>query len=172
MFDCDLDQANGPASWYAVRVRSNFENTVSTVLRGKGYQEFLPTHRSRTKTTHKAIELPLFPGYVFCRLDITKRLPVMITPGVVNFVSFGSTPCAIPDEEIEAVQQMVRSKLPVGPWPHLRAGQKILIERGPLAGLEGMLVEHKGAFRIAVSISLLQRTIVAEIDNDWVRPIK
>jgi transcription antitermination factor NusG len=67
---------------------------------------------------------------------------------------------------------MVESGLLVSPAQYLEVGQNVLIERGPLAGMEGILAEVKGRFRLVVSINLLKRSISAEVERDWVRPIK
>jgi transcription antitermination factor NusG len=77
----------------------------------------------------------------------------------------------VPDQEIEHVRTMIQSGLLVTPWPFLHVGQGVLIERGPLAGVEGILQEVKGRFRLVVSIPLLQRSVSTEIDRDWVRPL-
>jgi transcription antitermination factor NusG len=89
---------------------------------------------------------------------------------VVDLVGFGKTPEPVPDQEIERVRRMVESGLLVTPYPFLNVGQTVLIERGPLTGLEGILVELKGTRRLVVSINLLQRSVSAEVDRHWVRP--
>jgi transcription antitermination factor NusG len=99
------------------------------------------------------------------------RLPVLTIPGAVGLVGFGKGPSAIPDREILSVRKMVDSGLLTGPWPFLAVGQTVLIERGPLAGVEGVLQEVKKALRLVVSIHLLQRSVSAQIDRSWVRPV-
>jgi transcription antitermination factor NusG len=79
---------------------------------------------------------------------------------------------AIAEDEIERIRKMVQSGLLVSPWPFLEAGQTVLIERGPLTGVEGILEEVKGKCRLVVSISLLRRAVSAEVDRHWVRPVK
>jgi transcription antitermination factor NusG len=93
-------------------------------------------------------------------------------PGVVGIVGFGDGPMSIPEEEVGRVRAMLRSGLVVMPWPFLKVGQTVLIEHGPLAGVEGILQEVKGKCRIVVSINLLQRSVSSEIDRSWVRPVK
>jgi transcription antitermination factor NusG len=90
----------------------------------------------------------------------------------VDLVGFGKTPEAIPDAEIERVRRMVESGLLVSPFPFVEVGQTVLIERGPLEGLEGILVEVKGRCRLVVSINLLHRSVSAEVDRQWVRPVR
>jgi transcription antitermination factor NusG len=160
--------------WYAVRTKSKFENLASTTLRGKGYDEFLPLYRSRRSWSDrvKELELPLFPGYIFCRFDIHDRmLPILTTPGVVSIVGAGKTPVAVSDEEIATIQAIVRSGLAAQPWPCLTVGARVLIEHGPLAGVEGIALNVDKTFRLVVSVPLLQRAVAVEIERDWVRPI-
>ncbi len=159
--------------WFAVRVRSNQERTAIAHLRERGYEQFAPSFKSERRWSDRTKEIDeyLFPGYVFCRFDPVDRLPVLTAPGVVDLVGFGKTPEAIPDQEIERVRRMVESGLLVTPYPFLNVGQPVLIERGPLTGLEGILVEVKGKRRLVVSINLLQRSVSAEVDRHWVRPV-
>ena len=160
--------------WYAVRVRSNREAVVSLHLRERGLEEFTPSYRVERQWSDrvKLIDHPLFPGYVFCRLNVNDRMPVLTVPGVVSLVGIGKQPVSIPEAEVERVRTMIRSGVPVMPWPFLKEGDPVLIERGPLAGLEGVLQKLKGKTRIVVSINLLQRSVSAEIDSAWIRPLQ
>lgn len=162
------------ASWYAVRVRSNYERVTATHLHERGYEEFSPCFEARRRWSDriKIIDQPLFPGYVFARLNPHNRLRVLTAPGVVGLVGLGKLPTPIPDQEIENIRKMVQSGLLMTPWPFLEVGQRVLIERGPLASVEGILQDVKGKFRLVVSISLLHRSVSAEVDRTWVRPVK
>jgi transcription antitermination factor NusG len=161
-------------SWYALRIRSGLSNVASATLRGKGYEDFLPLYRSRRRWSDriKELELPLFPGYLFCRFDVGDRLmPILTTPGVIGIVGAGKTPVPVGDEEIEAIRAILRSGLAAQPWPFLGIGAKVYVERGPLAGVEGIITNADKAYRLVVSVSLLQRSVAVEIDRDWARPI-
>ena len=160
--------------WFAVRVRSHHERTAAIHLEERGYEEFAPSYKVERHWSDrkKEIEQFLFPGYVFCRLNPQYRLPVLTAPGVVGLVGFGKTPTPIPDHEIERIRRMVQSGLLVTPWPFLELGQTVVIERGPLAGVEGILEEVKGKCRLIVSVNLLQRSVAAEVDRNWVRPVR
>jgi len=113
----------------------------------------------------------LFPGYIFCRSTFAERLRVIGQPGVEAVVGFNHTPALVPDDEITAVRRAILSGLPLGPWPFLTGGQRVRIERGVLAGIEGMLARDSTAWRVAVSVNALQRSIVVEVDRDLIRPI-
>ena len=146
-----------PLCWYALRVRPRFEKMVASVLLLKGYEGFLPLYirRSRWSDRIKNVELPLFPGYMFCRFDVNKRLPILVTPGVIQVVGIG----------------IVISGLQAEPRSYLNIGQRVRIELGPLAGVEGILTSTKGSSRLVVSVSLLQRSVSVEIDQSWAIPV-
>jgi len=169
----EIAPGNSNYPWFAVRVRSNHERLTAAHLRERGYEEFSPSWKIQRRWSDRTKEMDqfLFPGYVFCRLNPSHRLPVLTAPGVVDLVGFGKNPAPIPDHEIENVRQMVQSGLLVMPWPYLDLGHRVLIERGPLAGVEGILVEVKRKYRLVVSVQLLQRSVSAEVDRDWIRPL-
>jgi transcription antitermination factor NusG len=54
----------------------------------------------------------------------------------------------------------------------LKAGSKVMIEAGPLTGLEGIFIEAKGGHRLVLSVTLLQRSVAVEIDSAFVRPVQ
>lgn len=160
--------------WFALRVRSNFERVTSSVLRQKGFEEFVPTCRTKRRWSDriKEIDRPLFPGYVFCRFDPTRLLPILRTPGVVHIVGGRKIPCPVDDAEMKSLQALVASQVLVAPYSFLRLGQRVAIRYGPLAGVEGVLESFRSGYRIVVSITLLQRSVAAEVDADWIKPIR
>jgi transcription antitermination factor NusG len=168
-----MNRRESPFAWYVVCVKSNFERTVSMELKSAGFDEFLPLYRSvrRWSDRMKEIEAPLFPGYVFARLDAANRRPVLRLPGVVDILGFGKQLAMVPDHEIDAVRRILSSSLNYGPWPFLRTGQAVRIGWGPLEGLEGIFVAAKGRYRLVVSIEILQRSVSVEVDRGSVRPM-
>jgi transcription antitermination factor NusG len=116
---------------------------------------------------------PLFPGYLFCRVDIQDQLlPIFTTPGVISIVSAGRTPLPISDEDMAAIQAVVRSGLVALPYPYLAVGTRAFIEKGPLAGMEGIVLRTDKKSRLVVSVPMLQRSVVVEIERDWARPVE
>lgn len=159
--------------WYGVRTRSNHEKVASIALKERGFTEYLPVYRCRKRWSDRTVEAekPLFPGYVFCRFDFSKRLPIVTTPGVVSVVGFGREPAPIEELEIEAVRAILNSALPAEPCPFVREGERICVTSGPLRGLEGILLRKKSSWRMVVSITMLQRSVSVEIDRDRIATI-
>ena len=159
--------------WFALQVRTRHEALVAAHLSARGFELFLPLYKTQRKWSDrmKEVSLPLFPGYVFCRLDVSNRLPVLSAPGVNSIVGIGKTPIALDESEIAAVHAIVKSGLPTEPWPFLKVGQAVRIEQGPLSGVEGILTDFKGHHRLVLSVTLLQRSVAVEVENGWVEPL-
>jgi transcription antitermination factor NusG len=159
--------------WFALQVRARWESSSAVLLFGKGYQTLLPTYRTKKRWNGKFrdVQVPLFPGYVFCQFDPQKRLPVLVTPGVIAVVSRGRIPLPVEEREIVSIQTIVSSGLRAEPCPYLEVGQRVRIERDAFQGLEGILTNFKGNQRIVVSVSLLRRSVALEIDQVCVRPV-
>jgi transcription antitermination factor NusG len=159
--------------WFAVRVRTRAESTVSEFLRGRGIETLCPTYPDRRRYSDriKTVEAALFPGYLFCSIDRFDRLPVLSSPGVDYIVGFGHEPHPVDLEEIQAIQAVMRSGLLAKPHPFLKIGQRVRVESGPLVNLEGILLATKSENRLVLSISMLQRSISAELDSAIVRPL-
>jgi transcriptional antiterminator NusG len=158
---------SGQLRWFALQVRARRENMAAEHLRGKGFELFVPMHtrRQRWSDRVKEVEVPLFPGYLFCRLNPFDRLPVLKTPWVIQIVGYNRAPVPVDDLEIAAIQQIVASGLSSEPWPFLEIGARLRVESGPLRGLEGILAEFKGNHRLVVNVTLLRRSVAVEIDS-------
>jgi transcription antitermination factor NusG len=145
---------------------------VASGLAMRGYSAFLPLFRSRRQWSDRFqdIDPPLFPGYVFSRLDVNHRLPALLIPGVVRFVGLGKIPVPVDEEEMTAVQAIVESGLFMRPFPFLKIGQTVTIAEGPLRNVTGILTAIDGSDQLIVSISLLQRSLAVALPRHFIRP--
>jgi transcription antitermination factor NusG len=159
--------------WFAVRTAAGREKAVSAQLQNKGYEEFLPLYKTRRQWSDrtKELELPLFPGYLFCRFDFSNRLPILVTPGVKLVVSLGKVPAPVSDGEIESLRRAMASGADAAPWPYLTVGQRVRVREGALAGVEGILLQVKSSWRIVLSVELLQRSVAVELDRGAIVPV-
>jgi transcription antitermination factor NusG len=156
--------------WFALGVTVRHEKVVSQLLQNKGFETFLPLYLRRHHYTRRIrqFELPLFPGYLFCRSDPSVRLPILTTPGVLRMIGAGRVPIPIEDHEITSLQKAVEAGVSMVPHPYWHSGQRGRITAGPLAGLEGIIVSAKDSMRLVLSVGLLQRSVLLEIDSDCV----
>lgn len=156
--------------WFALRVKSRFEKSVAAAAHLKGFEEFLPLYQSRHMWSDrvKTVESPLFPGYVFCRLEAEQRFGLLTIPGVVNVVSVGKVPVPLDDAEIATVRNAIRSRLPIEPWPFVETGKRVRLGSGQGTGIDGFLLPGEEGQRIVVNLSALRKAVAVGIERDWV----
>jgi transcription antitermination factor NusG len=168
------DDSTPKPPWYVLQVRPRYENLVCDLLQQKEVEVYLPLYSTKQKWSERNVETqhPLFPGYVFCRLDYTRRLlPILTTPGVLRVLGVGRTATPVDEQELEAVRLVLESGRAACPGPMPRVGDLVRIEYGPLAGVEGVMVGQKKRRHLVVSITLLQRSVSVEIEDEWARRI-
>ena len=158
-----------PREWFAIAVKPRHEKSVAQALDTKGYETFVPLykHRNRYAARLRDFELPLFPGYVFSRFELFKRLPVMITPGVTRILGVGPNPTPLDPNEIASLRKTLDKALSARTIPFLQTGSKVRICEGPLQGVLGIIVSVRGEPRIVLSATLLQRSVMVEVDSSW-----
>jgi transcription antitermination factor NusG len=167
-------QQEGPADrdpkWHVLWTRSHCEQVVHDQLAAAGFNPFLPkldiwSRRGRLRHLSRT---PMFPGYLFLNnaLDKGSYIEVRKARGLVAVLGERwDRLAAVPEQEIEAVRTLSCSGVPSLPYPYLKEGMRVRVERGPLCGVEGILVRRrpdKGT--LVLSIGLLQRSVAAEID--------
>jgi transcription antitermination factor NusG len=158
-----------------VHTRSNFERKVADELAAKDINHFLPTFREVRiwKDRRKTIEVPLFPGYLFARINncVQDRLKVVTSFGAVRILGPGCEIEPIPAVEIDGIRQVMNLGSRCAVHPLLREGAWVRVKYGPLAGLEGLLTRMKNQIRLVISIHLLGRSVSTEVSAHEVEAV-
>jgi transcription antitermination factor NusG len=141
------------------------EKAVADQLARRDVETYLPLYKAihRWNGRRAEVELPLFPGYVFVNTAISNRVRVLEQPGVIRLVGVNGRATPLPDQDIERL----RASLALGtaePYPFLAVGKTVRIKSGPLAGFEGKILRRKGKMRLVISVALIQRSIVLELE--------
>jgi len=154
-------------------VRYQNEQRVEHVLQYQGWDTLVPRYRSRRQWSDRVTEIDaaLFAGFVFCRFGVGERMRVEDTPGVLRIVSFSGAPAAIDAREMEGIRAIANSRVPLSPWPYLKEGDRVRVERGPLKGVEGTLLRTQDGAHLVVGIEMLQRAIACHLDPEMVVPV-
>jgi transcription antitermination factor NusG len=154
--------------WYTITTQPRHEKVVAELLQAKSVEVFLPLIAipSRWKDRTVVIQNPIFPGYVFTRIELHERPHIYSVPGFVRMLSFNGKPAVIEDAEIEAVRLCLTRGHNPQPHPFLEAGQQVRVKSGSLAGMKGVVVRAKNQCRIVVSISMIHQAVSVEIDGD------
>lgn len=161
--------------WFAIQTRSRHEKRVTADLQEKAIHAYLPlcSMERQWSDRRKLVDMPLFPGYVFVKIaaDVPARVPVLQTDGVIGFLGVRGIGVPIPDEEIAAIQTVLREKIPVAPYPFVQVGERVRICGGSLDGLEGLLTGMEGNKNLIVSIDLIERSVAIRISGFKVVPV-
>jgi transcription antitermination factor NusG len=168
-----LPESYSKPRWYVAQTRSRHEKSVAAQLNERGVEHFLPLYEavSRWKDRRVRLQLPLFAGYIFVRMPLRERLRALEIPSIVRLVGFGGLPIPMPDDEMEAMRNGLTIKLRVEPHPYLTAGRRARIKSGPLAGLGGILLRKKGSFRFVLSVELIQRAVITDVNIADIEPV-
>lgn len=86
-------------------------------------------------------------------------------------VCTGEHVAVIPEEEIQAIRQVIRGPYRVEPHPFLKCGVRVRVKRGPLEGVEGLLLRKKNLCRLVLSVDMMAQSIAVEIDASEVEPM-
>jgi transcription antitermination factor NusG len=160
---------------YAVRVRTRCEDAVANNLRGKDYEVLTPSYIAQRRYSDRIRKVPcaLFPGYVFVRMEAANMLPLVTTPGVSYVLGTGSRLSPLSDEETRTIEALCRMDADQSkaclPCAYLRVGQRVRIEVGPLAGLEGVLVRVRNIQRVVVTVESLRSSVSIEVGHSDIR---
>jgi transcription antitermination factor NusG len=159
--------------WYVAQTCSRHEKRVAEQLSARRIENFLPLYEmvSRWKDRRVRVQLPLFAGYVFVRVPLQERLRALEIPSVARLVGFGGLPASLPDDEMEAMRNGLAGQLRAEPHPYLTVGRHVRIKFGPLAGLQGILLRKKASYRFVLSLELIHRSIVVDVDAADLLPL-
>jgi len=155
-------------AWYLIYTKPRSEKKARTHLREQGYEVYLPLFQCRKHRGAQwcSVIEPLFPSYVFVRLDdqLDNWAPIRSTPGVTKLVRFGDVPGKVPEEFIEALRTR-ENEMGLQPIaePRLRSGDKVRLLEGPMAGLEAVFRTSKGADRALIMLSILGKLTAVEV---------
>lgn len=162
---CSLLHAPAASSWFALWVMSNAEFVVEDALIGYGIETFLPTWIETTQWSDrkKTIRRPLFPGYLFARSDGSEpRREILRIAGVIEVLPTSLNPQPVDSLQLENVRRALASRQPATPCAYV-TGDEILIDRGPLAGVKGIVQRTKQGTRLIVRVEMLHRAIAVEV---------
>lgn len=161
-----------PLGWWVAYTRHQHEKNVAEMLSAKGIEAFLPIYEAvhRWKDRKKTVSLPLFPCYLFVRERSDGRLLTLTTPGIYMILTKGDHLAVVPNEEVQAIQRALMDPASVEPYPFLKCGERVRVVRGPLTGIEGILVRKKNIYRLILSVQMLAQSAAVEVDAADIEP--
>ena len=158
--------------WYAVFTMARHEKKIAWNLGQRDIESFLPLYRTKHRWKNRrtvALELPLFPNYLFVRIDPHERLRVLSIPSVVSIVSVGREPVPVSDQYITGLRDGLLTYR-IEPHNGLEVGDRVRISRGAMADMIGVLDRQKNAFRVVLTLEMIGRSVAVEVDLADIEP--
>ncbi len=162
-------------AWYVVHTKNRFENVVYEGLHKKSLETFLPkiTVRSKRKDRRKMIRIPLFPGYLFVKTDLSpvEHLEIVKTAGAVRLIGNKDGPISVPDEIVDSLKIIVSTENKVTTGSRFQKGDRVMVVSGPLTGVTGIFSRYKGQGRVVVHIDALGQFAAVDVSEEDVEKI-
>ncbi len=154
--------------WYLIHSKPRQERCALENLERQGFECFLPliaVEKLRGKLI-LVVQEPLFPRYLFIRLDASQEgrswNPIRSTMGVSRLVTFGQVPAKVDDALVEIIRASVGQ---VGVRQrHFVPGEVVRINDGPFVGLEAVYQMPDGEARVMVLIDILSKKVSLSIE--------
>ena len=155
--------------WYVAQTHPHAEEKAFAHLQRQGFRAYLPRYRKSRRHARKVdiVRAPLFPGYLFVRLDVTAERwrPIRSTVGVMRLICDGDTPVAVPEGIVEDIiaKESEEGLLEItdpAPW---KPGDTVEVIHGPLTGQVGWFQRLADKDRIMVLLELLGRKVAMPV---------
>lgn len=158
--------------WYVLHTKCHHEKSAALRLEGKGFEPFVPVRTivRKWKDRKKKVEFPIFPGYLFIKMPLIKKIEVLQTPGIVRIVGQGR-PETVSENQIHAIRTIIQAEFEYDPYPYLVPGIDVEVIRGPLKGVRGVLEEKRSKHRLIINLEMINNCVATEIDAEDVKPV-
>ena len=163
--------------WYVVRIKPRREEYAQDQLVRRDVETFLPRILWPGRLRPEPMIGPLFPGYLFARIDLRMQFTTVIwTPGVHSLVVFGDTPDPVDADVIGFLQRRCGAEGILRVLPTFNEGDSVRVKYGPLGGLVGVVHgAMSGRCRVQVLMELLRRRtqvsvpmqLLEHVSNAW-----
>jgi len=158
-----------PAQWYALYTKSRHEKFVEENLIRKGINAFTPKVALRKQWSDriKVVHEPLFKGYCFAKFELHKKLQAVRQLGVVNIVHFRDQYIPVPESVIQSLKILTEKGINLDPCPYIKVNDTVVITKGPLKGVEGIVLEKRNKnTTLVISVEAIGSAVKCLVDID------
>ena len=149
-------------AWYAILVRYRHETKVLQNLSAKGIEAFIPQRSMRRQWSDrlKIMQVPLFPGYIFCRFDKRHQFLVLNVPGVASIAGDNHGPIEVPATEVDSLRRLSEAEVETEQYRYVESGSETVIDEGPLSGMRVFVVNNNGVTEFIKSFHSFKQSCV------------
>jgi len=161
-------------NWIAVYTKSRHEQIVVNELNKKNIESYCPMFKERRQWSDrkKWVHFPLFRSYVFANIEINENIYVLQTIGVNKIVKFQEKISIIPDQVIDNIKNIIEGGYNVEQTDYFIKGDEVCVVSGPLKGLDGVVLDLRGANKIIIKIESIQQAFSVEISSGLIKSKK
>lgn len=140
-------------SWYVLYTKPRHENSLTQLMRQDGWTVYCPLKKTLNQWSDrkKIIQTPLFPGFIFIQCSESDRKKALQYPSAIRFLYWLKQPAVVRDQEVKSIRRWM------GEYNHdeievkaIDSGSIVRLQAGPLMGLDGTILEWRGAQAIIV----------------------
>jgi transcription antitermination factor NusG len=159
-------------SWYAIYTYPRHEQSVNDRLTSKSLETFLPMFVSERRWSDRRVKLntPVFPSYVFSRIEPGQRGSVLSVPGVIRILSANGIPTPIDDKDIDTVRLCLLHGIDIEQHSSIGIGEKVRVGAGPMEGVVGVVTRRKNKCRLVIAVALINHSVSIEIEEELLAP--
>ena len=161
-------------NWIAVYTKSRHEQTVVNELNKKNIESYCPMFKERRQWSDrkKWVHFPLFRSYVFANIEIMENIYVLQTIGVNKIVKFQEKISIIPDQVIDNMKNIIEGGYNIEQEDYFIKGDEVRVVSGPLKGLDGVVLDLRGANKIIIKIEAIQQAFSVKISSNILKSKK
>ena len=158
----------GQKHWFALYPKPRSEFIAEKQLQSIKVDNFLPviTKIRQWSDRKKKVTEPLFRGYIFIYSNEKERLLSLELTSIVRCICNDGKPDVIPEWQIDNVKTILKFETEVLVHNGLIPGKKVIIKSGPFKGMLGVVVNSERGKSVAVSIDLLNRSVVTKLPDE------
>lgn len=152
--------------WYVAHVRPRAEKKLAEFCVEQAYEHRLPVYRSVKTYARKRVvfEKPLFPGYMFARVQRRHRLMLVQNRYVANLLD-------VHDQEefvgqLDAIYRALDAQVEIRVCPEIKPGLQVRIKSGPLRGTEAWVESRAKMSDVHLRLDFIGQAVVAKIQAD------
>lgn len=166
-----LPRPDAARQWCVIHCRPRCEKKVAEFCTSKRYDHYLPlvakTHRYGGRV--RSFQHPVFTGYAFALLDAAGRATLRQHQRVAQVLEVVDQATLV--HQLDQIKAALDQDRAFELLPHLAAGMRVVVQAGPLKGVEGLVARFKNKTRIVLNIDFIQQALAVEVEADWLLPV-
>jgi transcription antitermination factor NusG len=166
-----LEEKPNGTTWWVAHTKSRREKKLAGFLASREIGYYLPLIKQRQASNRRERYsfMPLFSGYLFFKGTKQDRYEAYTSNQIARVIEVKNQDMLI--NELSQTQHLLSNGAPVFPYDFLAEGQRVKVKQGPLQGVEGIITNKKGGYRLVLNITTISHSVAVHIEADMVEAL-